>query len=142
LKVCRPCLTISLTVRLEPWFHIKQELRSHIWQEPWFHIGKEQRLYVKQELRLHIWQELWFHIRQEPLLHIKQEGLCFHIKQELCRLTITYMARTAVSCKTRTAARECRNGSCWGISRSCVGERGLGWVVHIPSGCVAKINIP
>jgi hypothetical protein len=23
-----------------------------------------------------------------------------------------------------------------------IGERGLGLVVHIPSGCVAKINIP
>jgi hypothetical protein len=28
------------------------------------------------------------------------------------------------------------------MRRDAVGERGLGLVVHIPAGCVAKINIP
>ncbi len=30
---------------------------------------------------------------------------------------------------------------CW-VCAGILGERGLGLVVHVPSGCVAKINIP
>ncbi len=58
------------------------------------------------------------------------------------RSAVTVTVTLTVTLKSARGLRAFDTSSlCW-VCAGMLGERGLGLVVHIPSGCVAKINIP
>ncbi len=62
--------------------------------------------------------------------------------QRLCdRLGFKYRRKSGWEAVCSFERGHCTSTLCW-VCAGMLGERGLGLVVHIPSGCVAKINIP